>query len=163
MAEKFWEKHEPLGAMESQGMSEGRSTQICLRVSIGHDSGGNNFFSGGSIRRGCYIFFGEETKIHKNGQHIGWSSCMTLGGDNKNFKMLAKELARKNQKVMESVACAVEAVWPEIARLYKAMDHKGIHRIISESIAAQEEKAAIAKSAGRMKKTPDARISRVSV
>jgi hypothetical protein len=96
-----------------------------LRINVGYQKGGVNYFSGNIENSGVFVYL---TPVHRSGISVGQTIC----GDQhiSGYKILCKPLNRKSQKQINLVAEKVLTHASEIADLYSDYKHREVVNLI---------------------------------
>lgn len=99
-----------------------------ISIEVTYQKGGINYFSYNTERRGVYVLVRPE-KIADRGGYV--SRSFDLFG-NMTFKICVKELARKSQKAIDTIAAAVEPHVQELAQHIELGDKEGFRRLLNK-------------------------------
>ena len=94
-----------------------------IKVSVGYELGGHNWYSGGTSRRGTYLYITPVRHYDLNGTPI---ESTILGNGN---KVLLKEQGRRNTKKEGLAWSLIEPKAEEIARMWEEGRYDGITEI----------------------------------
>lgn len=103
-----------------------------LRIHVGYEKGGYNYFSGNTHKRGIYVYI---TPVCRNGISV---STMILGSVYEcGYKLFLKEVGRKNQKQEDLIFSKIEnsTLKDEIADLYQKQQYHVINKKIMDIIS----------------------------